>query len=142
MSGPVSLALGPFAFEAMGFGYTDTQHRLETPWAALDVVGRLNALQWTGPRGDTITLRGVLFPEAFGGLSTLAGLREAALAGSSQILVSIGGLIHGRFVIEGVGEERGFIDRTGQPRRDAFTIDLRRHADSGGGSLGSLLGLF
>ncbi len=67
MSGPVTMALGPFMFRSHGFGYTDVSRKLDTTWAEIETAGRLNALQWTGPRSEVVTINGVLFPAEWGG---------------------------------------------------------------------------
>lgn len=138
MAGPVSMTLGPYAFEAHGFGYTDVGRKLDTSWASIDVVDRFEALQWTGPKSETITIKGVLFPQEFGGMDSLDGLRAAAMAGEPLMLVSLGGNIYGLHTIEGISEDRAFIDRSGLPRKNAYTIDLKRFEQTQGSTHGAL----
>ncbi len=90
-AGPVTMALGPFMFRAHGFGYTGVGRKLDTTWAEIETAGRLNALQWTGPRSEVVTINGVLFPQEFGGAATLEGVRLAAKSGMPLMLVSLGG---------------------------------------------------
>ena len=139
MAGPVTMALGPFKFQAHGFGYQGLQRKLDTTWAELETAGRLNALQWTGPGSESVTITGVLFPREFGGDSTLEGLRRAAMAGIPQMLVTSGGQVFGLQAIQKIDEDRGVHDRTGAPARNAWSIELKRM--SAGFSFLSLLGV-
>lgn len=139
MSGPVTMALGPFKFRAHGFGYVGLGRKLDTTWAEIETAGRLNALQWTGPRSETVSITGVLFPQEFGGDGTLDGLRLAAQSGVPLMLVSLDGKVFGTHAIQGVDEDRGFHDRFGTPGRNAYSIELKRI--SAGFSLLSLLGI-
>lgn len=139
MPGPVSMALGPFVFEALGFGYDGLQRRLDTPWAEVELAGAMNALQWTGPASDVITIKGVLFPAEFGGQASLDGLLAAAEAGEPLMFVSGSaalGRIYGYHVVEAIDEDRSSIDAAGRARRNAYQIRLRRH-DSGGRASGA-----
>lgn len=133
------MALGPFFFQAHGFGFAGMQRKLDTSWAEVETVGGFNALQWTGPRSETVTISGVFFPQKFGGLITLDGVRLAAKNGVPLMLVSLGGRVFGRHAIQGVEEDRAFHDRNGTPGRIAYSIEVRKM--SGGLSLSSLLGV-
>jgi len=132
------MALGPYKFQAHGFGLTGLTRKLDSSWAELETVGRLNALQWTGPRSETITISGVLFPKEFGGETSLEGIRKAARFGLPKMLVTSGGKVYGLQAIQGVEEESGFLDRNGQAGRIAYSIELKQV--STGFSVLSLLG--
>ncbi len=121
------MALGRFAFSALGFGHDGVKRDLSTRWASLPVAGRFDALQWTGPQSDSVTISGVIFPEAFGGLETLDEMRKAAIAGEVLILATLDGLIRGPHVIEGIDEDRSHMTRTALPRRLAYKIRLKRY---------------
>ncbi len=138
MAGPVTMALGPFMFRAHGFGYNGLGRKLDTTWAEIETAGRLNALQWTGPRSEVVTINGVLFPQEFGGTGTLEGARLAAKSGLPLMLVSLGGKVFGSHAIQKIDEDRGFHDRYGTPGRNAYTIEVKRIG--AGFSLLSLLG--
>lgn len=128
------MSLGRFAFQSLGFSFQELTRNLETPWADLEVAGRFDAMHWTGPKSESISIKGCLFPEEWGGLSTLEGLRSAAAAGQPLSLVTGGGQVFGRYVVTGINEDRSYMDARGQPRRNAYTIELRKYA--GGASAG------
>ncbi len=131
--GPSPMALGPFAFRALGFSFQDISRDLETPWAEIAVVDRFDALQWTGPKSDTVVISGVLFPEEFGGLNSLDGLGRMATAGIPLMLVTLAGKIHGMHAIQGISEDRSEHTRLALPRRNAYQIEIRRYTGSIGG---------
>ncbi|MER9652548.1 phage tail protein [Mesorhizobium sp. M0152] len=145
MSGPVTMSLGRFAFEALGFSYTDVSRSLETPWQGIAVASGFDTLQWTGPKSDGVSIKGVLFPVALGGAAGLEGIRKAAIAGTPLMLVSLGGQIFGNYVVEGVKEDRAYHDRVGTPRQNGYEISLKFYPGIAGGnapiSLGGILNL-
>ncbi|WP_116131211.1 phage tail protein [Tropicimonas sp. IMCC34043] len=125
-SGPVTMALGPFLFRSIGFGHTGLSRALETPWSEVQTAGKYHAQQWTGPSTDSVTITGVLFPSAYGGLTTLRGLQIAAKNGIPLMLVSLRGQVFGRHAVQRISEDQSLHDRYGTPRRDAYSIELKR----------------
>jgi len=78
-----------------------------------------------------VLIEGVLFPEEFGGLSSLEGIRGAAQSGLVLPLITLGGNVYGMHVVEMVSEDQSFHDRLGRPRKDVFRIGLKRYAGGG-----------
>lgn len=126
MAGPTVMALGPFVFRSHGFGFSGLGRELSTTWAEIETVGRLNALQWTGPTSEVVTLNGVLFPHEFGGEATLSGLRMAAKNGVPLVLVARSGRVYGLHAIQKISEDQSFHDRSGEAQRNAWTIELKK----------------
>jgi phage protein U len=141
MAGPIALALGPYRFAALGFALQDLSRQLQTPWAELDVAQRMDAAHWTGPKGQGVTIGGVLFPEEFGGMTQLAGIASAAKAGRPLMLVTGAGDVGGLYRVEGISEDWSHIDAAGRPRRDAFKLELKLYVPSAGAGLGALVSL-
>lgn len=123
----VPMAIGPFMFHSLRFGYNKLGRDLSTRWADIAVVGGLNRLQWTGGDDDTVHIEGVIFPEEFGGLAVLEGVRDAARSGLVLPLVTLAGNVYGMHVIEHVSEDQSFHDRLGLPRKDVFRMGLKRY---------------
>lgn len=136
------MALGPFVFRALGFSFDRQGRGLETPWAELEVAGRFDALQWTGPKSESFSIKGVIFDPEFGGQETLDGLRGAATAGRPLMLVTRAGRVHGRHVVVSISEDRTYISASGQARLNSYSIELKGyHGGSGfGGLIGGVLG--
>jgi uncharacterized protein len=146
MSGPVAMSLGPFAFEAIGFGYGDVGRQVQTPWSEIKVAQTLDKQQWLGPSSEEVTIRGVLFPAQYGGQASLDGVISASMAGTPLMLVSgsaASGVIHGLFAIQSVSEDRSVHDASGTPRKNSYAITLRRMSDASiGGAVASIISLF
>lgn len=136
------MMLGGFAFEGLGFGYDGIKRKVNTAWVEIPVGQTLNPQQWTGPTSDEVTIKGVLFPEEFGGQTQLDGLISAALSGTPMMLVTgdaAEGLIQGMFTLQSIEEDRSFIDRRGTPRRNAYVLTLKRAGSDTTATAGGLL---
>jgi phage protein U len=138
----IPMALGPFMFHSLAFGYNGLRRDLSTRWADIATVGGLNRLQWTGGDDDTVQIEGVIFPHEFGGLTILEGVRGAAAAGTVLPLVTLAGNVYGMHVIEGVSEDQSFHDRLGRPRKDVFRLRLKRYSGGGFSPLSVVATLF
>lgn len=134
------MALGQFAFRALGFSFHEQGRDLETPWAELEVCYRLNALQWTGPKSDSFSIKGAIFEQEFGGQASLDGIRNAAKSGTPLMLVTFAGQVHGNHAVFGVREERTSIIADGRARRNSYSIELKK-IESSSFSLAGLTGL-
>ena len=127
----IPMALGPYMFHSLRFGYNGIRRDLSTRWADIATVGGLNRLQWTGGDDDTVDIEGVIFPHEFGGLSSLEGVRGAATSGAVLPLITLAGNVYGLHVVEGVSEDQSFHDRLGRPRMDVFRLRLKRYTGGG-----------
>lgn len=123
----IPMCLGPYMFHATHFGYNGLSRNVSTNWAELEVVGGLNVAQWTGGQSKKISIKGVLFPEEFGGQTTLELLQLAALSAFVLPLITLSGKVFGNFRIESIDEEQGYHNRFGQPRMNVYTISLTYH---------------
>lgn len=142
MSGPVTMTLGAFAFESHGFGFTDLGRDLDTGWTDIKIAQDWDALQWLGPSKEEVEIKGVLFPERFGGLTQLAGIRSLAISGTPMPLISLGGNVFGLFVVIGIKEDQELFNAAGSPRKDKYTIRLRRYPGLGLSAISRSIRLF
>lgn len=127
MSGPVTLRFGPFAFEALGFSYQELGRNVDTQWAEIRVTQGWDRLQYLGPTKEVVDVKGVLFPESLGGLSQIDGIRSMAISGAPQYLASLSGNIYGIFVVVGIKEDQSYFNAVGTPRKDRYSLQLRRY---------------
>lgn len=127
----VMMQLGSFQFGVTTAAYQELKRTTEWRWPAQDQFGKLAALQYVGPGNDTITLPGVIYPEYRGGLTQLDALRDLGNTGEPQTMIDGRGNIIGRWVIERVDEGQQVFAAAGVPRKQEFTLQLRRiHDDS------------
>lgn len=125
---PVLLMLGTFKFSLNTAVFTEMQRRTSYTWANVERFGQFDALQYTGPGDDTITLPGIVFPDWKGGdrqVDDLRALADAALP--YQLIDSFGG-VWGDWVITGVDETQSIHKPDGSFRRQEFNVSLRRFA--------------
>lgn len=125
----VMLQLGSYQFGVTTAAYQELKRSTEWRWPSQDRFGKLAALQFVGPGSDTITLPGVIYPEYRGGLTQLSALRALGDMGQVQTMIDGRGNILGKWVIERVDEGQQIFAAAGVPRRQEFTLQLRRVPD-------------
>lgn len=109
-------------------------------------IGRDNAMQFTGPGEETISIHGRMFPYIFGGLSTLDALRDALRAGKPMMLVmfspnmteesativpdqTYSGKKVGNYMLRSVKRQDYLYTSDGLPMKVDFTIELVLYGD-------------
>ncbi|MEN3238551.1 phage tail protein [Methylobacterium ajmalii] len=102
--------------------------------------GRLNkplAMQYTGPGDDVVVLSGRLFPHQFGGISTIANLRNAGKAGKPLLLLryyelstpsGMAGDVLGNYVIRRVRTLENKIGTSGMAHKIEFELELSAYS--------------
>ncbi|RUQ75234.1 phage tail protein [Azospirillum doebereinerae] len=123
------LGLGDFRFEVGTAAYQAMQRNQLFRWAKQDRIGRLPALQFTGPDLQTVTLNGVIFPAFSGGLGQIPAMREMAARGEPLELVAGTGAVLGLWCILKVEEKQGEFLGDGRPRQVDFTLELQEYGD-------------
>lgn len=124
----IMMILGSFHFSISTAAFQDLTRSTEYRWATQDVFGVLPRLQFTGPGADSITLDGSIFPEYRGGLGQLDTMRAQAGKGQPQRMISGSGKIMGRWAIESVQEKQTIFAVFGVPKRQDFTLKLKRYS--------------
>lgn len=125
----VMMTLGPFKFGIETAAYQELSRTTEFKWAEQAVFGDLDNLQFLGPGSDTITLNGVIFPEFKGGTGQLDTLREIGGSGLPFLLISGLGDVMGGWVIDRVEEGQGVFAAMGVPRKQEFTITIKKYGN-------------
>lgn len=140
------MSLGTFQFGIATAAYQELSRSTEWRWPAQERFMQGQALQFVGPGGDTITLPGVIYPEYRGGFGQLDQMRASANKGQPLALIDGAGVMMGRWVIERLEERQSVFAAAGKPRKQEFTLGLRKFDEPkpglGGASLpGALSGL-
>lgn len=125
----VMMQLGSFQFGVSTAAYQDLTRSTEHTWASQDRFGQLAALQYTGPGADSITLPGVIYTEYRGGTGQLNDLRDLAAEALPQLMMDGSGNVLGLWVIERVEEKQMIFGGGGAPRKQDFTLSLRKFED-------------
>ena len=127
IAGFVMMRLGSFSFGINTAAYDSLSRSAEYKWPAQERFSQHDALQYTGPGTETISLSGVILTAYRGGTGQLDILRRLASQGRPQLLVSGLGDVLGRWVIERVEETQTTFAAAGIPRRQDFTLQLRKY---------------
>lgn len=133
----ILVMLGPFRFSLATAAPDEITRSAAWDWKEIERVGIEPALQFTGPRNETVTLRGRIIPGFTGGPEQIAQMR--ALAGLARPMFMVDGMgrLHGNWVIESVTETGTRHFRDGMPRMVTFDLALKKF-DDGTGLFGTL----
>lgn len=123
------MSLGRYIFTLETSVYEEFQRNVAHRWVGLDRTGRRPARQYLGPGEDKIALTGTIHPTWNGGIYQLALMRAEAGTGEPRFLISAGGLVFGRWVIERVGERAAVFAAAGIPQVQKFNLSLARYGE-------------
>lgn len=122
------MQLGTFQFALDTAAYQEISRSTQWRWAEHETFGIAPIYQFTGQGKDSISCSGVIFPEFRGGFGQVDMLRAVASEGLPQTLVSGEGAILGEWCIEQIDEGQTIFDTFGRPRRQDFSIQLKRYS--------------
>lgn len=128
----ILMMLGPFRFSLATAAYDELTRTSGWQWAEQPVIGSAPVLQFTGPRAETMTLRGRIIPGFTGGVEQLAQMRALAGFGRPMFLVDGMGRVHGNWVIETISDTGTMHFRDGMPRISTFDLSLKKYDDGTG----------
>lgn len=131
------IILGPFRFSLATACPDEITRSSAWDWKELDRIGETPQLQYTGPRAETITLRGRIIPGFTGGVEQLAQMRALAGLGKPLFMVDGIGRVHGNWVIESLTDTGTRHFKDGMPRMATFDLALKKY-DDGAGILGTV----
>ena len=118
------LSLGMFAFTLSTLAHDELQRRTSWRHASNPRIGARDALQFTGPGEDTVSISGTAVAELQDGRASLDQLRAMAATGNPWPLVDGLGTVFGQFVITALDERQKHFMPDGTPRRIDFGLDL------------------
>lgn len=126
---PALLMLGGFKFSLNTAVFQRMERNTAWRWQSQQRVGQLDALQFTGPADDRISLPGIVYPEFRGGAGQIDDLRAMGAEGVPHRLITADGRVLGEWVIERVEEVASEYRADGVPRRQEFMLTIRKFAD-------------
>lgn len=124
------MRLGSYKFCIYTAAYQELNRTTNYKWGEQAVFGDWDNLQFLGQGEDTQSLTGVVYPEFKGGTGQIDELRSLAATGIPQLLISGTGKILGYWVINSITEGQTKFAAFGVPRRQEFTINMRKYSDS------------
>lgn len=123
---PAQYAFGPFVFALQTASPQTVGRTIAHGWTGNERIGAAPAWQYLGPRDDSLTLAGSLYPELTGGQLTFAALEVLARTGREWPLIQGTGRVLGLWFLEGLEATHQHLHADGSPRRIDFTLTLRR----------------
>lgn len=120
------MALGMYVFEIPTLAHDKLKRKASWSHAANARVGARDAIQFTGPGSETISLSGTVYAEIADGRVEIDTLRDMADTGEAWPLVDGLGTVYGDYVITDISEDHSFMIDGGKPLRIDFGIDLLR----------------
>jgi len=122
----VMMKLGDYKFMIPLAVYQTLERTTEWKWPSQSRFLLGPSSQFVGNGEDRITLTGVIFPEWRGGTGQIDRFREMGGMGQTYLLVSGIGKIFGMWIIESVNEKQSLFAAFGTPRKQEFTLTLRK----------------
>ena len=127
---PALAMLGGFKFSLNTAVFQAIESSDSYRWPAQERVGKLDALQFTGPGGSRKRLPGVVFPDFRGGQGQLDELRALAAQGQPLRLITGQGRVLGLWVVDEIDETQTEFKTDGTPRKQEFVVSIRKYADA------------
>ena len=131
--------LGSTQFEIAPLNMHELSHDAGSDYVEKPVVGRRPPLEFVGEGTDTRRISCRLFPERFGGLSSVEGLQKQRASGKAVPFMRGDGRALGWYAIESVSVKDTYIGPHGVGRVVEVEIDLIRGDAAGGGSVFSII---
>lgn len=124
--GNVMMRLGDYKFMIPEAVYQTLERSTEFKWPSQHRFLLGPSSQFVGNGEDRITLNGVVFPEWLGGAGQADRFREMGGMGQAYLMISGTGSIMGYWFIEAVNEKQSLFAAFGTPRKQEFSLTLRR----------------
>jgi len=135
------LILGNFMFSLNTAAFQELERTTEYRWAEQERFYRDAALQFLGPGVDRISLPGVIYPSYKGGLAQVDKMRRMAGRGVSMTMIDGRGNLYGKWVIESITEKQSNFAFLGAPRKQEFSLSIRRETSAEGNAILDALGV-
>lgn len=125
--------LGVYQFSEDTAEYNSITRSKKYGWVKQQILGSDPLLQFTGTKGESITLKGEIIPTYRGGLGQVEAMIAEADKGEPLPLVMIDTekgktTFNGKWVISDISETRTLLNGDGIPFKIKFKIKLERHS--------------
>lgn len=129
------MALGPFRFRIPTYSVEQISRKVSSRVASQEIIGSRPTTHLLGPGEETVTFASTFYPFHLngGGLAQLEAVRAACVAQAPLMLVSVAGLVFGRWIIQDVSDDRTEFGPSGSPQIVTVDMTLLRYVPRGGG---------
>lgn len=136
-------SIGPVVFEVAPLSIVSVDEAGVEDFARKQLVGSPLGWEHMGAGEETVTISARLFPERFGGLSSLSALDSMRRSGVPQMMVRGDGAVQGWMLITRIDKRSSYLDADGVGRLiDVDIVVTRASAPSAGAALSQLYSLF
>lgn len=128
------MMLGPFRFTVPTYSVEELSRKSGSRVASQPIIGARPTTHLLGPDSETISLKSTFHPQHMnkGGLAMLASVRAASSVQVPLMMVSMVGMVFGRWIIEGVDEGHSNIYGTGVAQKVTVNMSLIKYIPRGG----------
>jgi hypothetical protein len=129
------MRLGTFVFDIPTFSFESLQRSVSSRAESQMVIGAAPPIHLLGPGEETVSFTSTFYPFHLNGLglAQLEGFREACQAQTPMMMVSIGGVVFGRWILRSVGDNQSFFHPNGAPQKVDVDISLVKYTAGGAG---------
>lgn len=138
----ILISVGPVMFQIAPLNPQGIDMGGEVRFASHDVLGAEPQLEHTGYKSGTLEIKGVMFPETFGGMSSLEVIRAAKAAAVPLPVIRGDFSALGWFVIESSDEKHESLNQYGIGKEITVTLKLKQVGSPGIGLVGAIFSLF
>jgi phage protein U len=136
-------SIGPVVFEVAPLSILSIDEAEVEDFARKELVGTALGYEHMGSGEETVTISARLFPERFGGLSSLAALDSMRRSGVAQMMVRGDGAVQGWVLLTRLDKRSSYLDPDGVGRLIDVDITLTRTSPpSAQAALNQLYSLF
>lgn len=134
--------VGPVAFQIAPLNATSAKSSQKVIFASHDVLGAAPPLEHTGFENEELTIEGIMYPETFGGMSSLDVIEAAKLAATPLPVIRGDYRPLGWFVIESAEIKHDMLNEYGIGREISVTLKLKAVGTPAGTLAAAIFALF
>ncbi|MCF6766621.1 phage tail protein [Thiotrichales bacterium 19S3-7] len=116
-----NLVLGGMPLNVDTATYNRVSKSLSSNWSKQNRINNTPVLQHSGTQTEQMSISGVTFPDQSTAQATISTLREMAIADKPQFLLSLDGLVYGKWAIDTISEENP------DGEQSSYTINMTRY---------------
>lgn len=134
--------VGPVQFQIAPLNATSVKSSQKVVFASHDVLGAAPPLEHTGFESEELVIKGVMYPETFGGMTSLDVIELAKQSATPLPVIRGDYRPLGWFVIESADIEHDMLNEYGIGREISITLKLKAVGTPAGTLAGAIFALF
>lgn len=123
------MGLGTYRFSMDSAAYQSLRRIVSYRWKSQDRINNTTAMQYVGRGPETLTLKGMIYPEYRGGLGQITKMRAEAERGERLLMFDKLGYDWGYWVITQLEETQTVFMSGNVPRKISFQMNLTAYGE-------------